>query len=104
MTDIKPGTELPWFASPYRGQIGSQVWAGTPGPAATLILEEGDASDQDARYIATACNAFPELLEALKRALPYIQDASNDRYAAPSEVGAVYHSMTTAIAKAKGAA
>ena len=59
-------TAGPWKANPYRGHIGSQVWAGEPGPeTAKLILAEGDADDADAALIVALRNNLPEILAAL---------------------------------------
>lgn len=58
-------TPAPWFASRYRGQTCSHVWA-EPGPSAVLICGDGDAEDVNADLIVEMRNTLPDLLDSLE--------------------------------------
>lgn len=71
---ITPGTPLPWKVWPGDGIASEQAVERYHGSWVTRF--DGDDSfapdDEDARYIVTACNAYPKLIAALKGALPWM--------------------------------
>jgi hypothetical protein len=71
-------TPRPWKASPYRGHVGSQVWAGERGENAVLICADGDADDVDAALIAEVRNALPEIIAELERLTTPILDVERE--------------------------
>lgn len=60
MSNHNPATALPWLCK------NRFVFAGTTAVAKTSVAFDGFYSDEDAAYIAHACNAYPELVEALR--------------------------------------
>jgi len=54
-------TELPWTFSPWHIEEGPSAVRAPQGHIVCCT-----ASDDDAAYITTACNAYPNLLDALK--------------------------------------
>ncbi len=74
MTAHKPATPLPWAAQPI-GVAGKN----NDIPISSIEPNVTDATHaQDAAYIAHACNAYPRLVEALRQALDFIADRSDD--------------------------
>lgn len=75
---LKPGTPLPWAMSedldhndnPYVS-VESKA-----GHGVIYVSDHAEREDrQDAAYIVTACNAYPDLVEALKLALGELSQA-----------------------------
>jgi hypothetical protein len=99
-------TKGPWrFDGPAFG-FGALVEAGNG--AFIFGIAAGDAAERRSEDECTANAALlaasPDLLEALERALPYVDDAANDCRDTPSEAGHILDAARAAIARAKGEA
>ena len=84
---VGPGTPLPWHNG-WESTIshGSSDFAEIPLPSGWIesawVGSNATAeSEANARYIVTACNAFPELLEALEEVLRYRRGEGKYRFA-----------------------
>ena len=66
-TNHKPATALPWEAIPYRYVLNSATRARIHAESNAPVIDDANPSLDDAAYIAHACNAYPELVEALRR-------------------------------------
>lgn len=89
MSDVKH-TALPWQAN-YQGD---PVQVGSPGRfvAMTLGCDDSIATGEDyanAKYIATACNAYPALVEALERIASGHYDVTGDEQIARAALAQV---------------
>lgn len=86
---MKPATPLPWkvtAASP--GRYPSYSIGNESAFVAQVSIMARGGSDKDARYLAHAANAYPQLVAALQGALGYVDYVANngnddaDRHAA----------------------
>ena len=70
MTDIKhkPATALPWEVDEEATVCGNNS------AVAFTRRRESAYMDEDAAYIAHACNAYPKLVEALREAIGGMED------------------------------
>jgi len=91
---MQPGTPLPWELSNKFAR--DKVYEG--GLLVANCHVESDlrpkaACEQNAAYIATACNAYPDLLAACHAALAYLDDEDSAGLVAE---------LAAAVAKAEG--
>ena len=102
-----PGTEHhgPYVTASYGGDVADCYRMSNPDAASIRnggtsfpIMHMGDAAEANARLIASA----PALLEALTRALPYVETAEADEAYKPGEVAKVTAMIRTAIRQAEG--
>jgi len=107
MSTPAPGTPLPWISRAWsQEERGIQSAASHPKTGKPIHVS-GAAGKMDARYIVTACNAFPDLLEALEELNAAISDglcnAGSPGFDA-DRLDRAQTSASAAIAKAKGGA
>ena len=86
MTTNKPATPLPWHSThpldmnrnPFQEAV--RVDAAPGQPSVAVMVEYGEKYQKgkrtrDAAYIVHACNAYPELVAALRHAISELNDA-----------------------------
>lgn len=101
-------TPLPWrIKTPAHATIeGEKIhsyddgWTKYYGNVANIC--DGKDREANAAFIVRACNSHYDLLEALERAMPYLEDAANDCRDTPNEAAHILDAMKRACAKAKG--
>lgn len=79
---MKPATPLPWHSAEIETPLGDRLgnaYKLTRGENEIAIFRADGSRTQegDARYAAHAANAYPRLVEALKKVIGVYQDASD---------------------------
>jgi len=104
VTEIKPGTPLPWVAHPEMAWVTS-AHAPNDAPVCALCVESYGVNrepeaEANARYIVTACNAYPSLLAALKEAREALAGITPTQHIGEDEQHrAFYSAARAALAK-----
>lgn len=81
MSNHKPATALPWKVVPYRYVVNVATSARIHAENNEPVVDDANPSLGDAAYIAHACNAYPELVEALKAVTAFVQPSLHVRNA-----------------------
>ena len=68
-TEKQPANSLPWTVGGHPGNDAGSDWRDILAPSSFGPLYVGEAIKEDAAYIVHACNAYPKLVEALRKVL-----------------------------------